>query len=456
MGFMSNAIGRVQSAFTYEALSPGKRRKRVSSIVTREDKHVRGTKHRALQANASDLVRNMSVCAWAVRTHLAYVSAFTFNMKTDNNDLNNQVERLMEIDSRPSRCDVAGKFGREKMFRIAEARRVVDGDTAMVMLDDGRLQGLQADLIRDPELIPPDEDWINGVLVTRFGRPLAFGVHQRHGYSGSTYDRRINADNVIHYGFFGDRFAADQVRGVSPLVAALDPLRDLKESIQLAQARAKVAQIFAMAITREAPDAIGDPDSEDPTNYAVNFDDPQLLDLAPGDDAKFLDSRTPSTEFQAFTVLVIQLALTALDIPFSMFDGSRSTFYGGRAEWLQYLNSCQDKRADQIEMRRTYTVWKLRTWIRDGRLVLPRGMTIGDIEFEWIPNNSTPWWDQGKESRGHIAAIKAGLDTPQRICSEKGTTFQDNIDSIAKAAEYAKSKGVAVDFAPIIEPKNEG
>ncbi|WP_218933624.1 phage portal protein [Rubripirellula lacrimiformis] len=451
-----STIDRAKSAFTYEALTPRGRRKRVSSIVTREDKHVRGNKHRALQANASDLVRNMSVCAWAVRKHLDYVSCFTFNMKTANVELNTEIERLMAIDARPSRCDIAGKFGREKMFRIAEARRVVDGDTALVMLNDGRLQGISADLIRDPDKVLPGEDWINGVLVTGFGRRLAFGVHQRHGYSGRKYDRRINATNVIHYGFFSDRFAADQVRGISPLVAALDPLRDLKESIQLAQARAKVAQIFAMAITRDAPETIGDPDDEDPTNYAVDFDDPQLLDLAPGDDAKFLDSRTPSTEFQAFSVLVIQLALTALDIPFSMFDGSRSTFYGGRAEWLQYLSSCQDKRADQIEMRRVYTVWKLRQWIRDGRLVLPIGTTISDLDFEWIAANKTPWFDQSKEARGHVAAIKAGLDTPQRIAAEKGGVYEENIDAIAKASEYAKSKGVAVDFAPIIEPKNQG
>lgn len=445
---MSRVKDSIQSAFTYEALSPGGRRKSVSSRVVREDSHVRGNKHQSLQANAEDLMRNMSVCAWAVRKHLDYVANFSFNARNENTELNATLERLMQEDSRPSRCDVAGKFSREKMFRIAEARRTIDGDCLLVKLDDTRMQGIQSDLIKDPDKKLPDEQWINGVLVTGSGRPLAYSIHTRKGYSTKQYDRRINAPNAIHYGFFGDRFAADQVRGVSPLTTALDPLRDLKESLELAQARAKVAQIFAMTIGRESGDQIVTPDESEPSGYSIDLTRPQLVQLAPGETAKFLESNTASTGFESFTQLVIQLALTAVDIPYSMFDGSRSTFYGGRAEWLQYITSCQDKRADQIEMRRNYTVWKLQTWIRDGRLVLPRGMRISDVAFEWIAKNSTPWWDKGKETRGDLAAIQAGLDTPQRICSEKGMVFEENLDAIAKANEAAQARGLTLSFMP--------
>ncbi|EMI15501.1 phage portal protein, lambda family, partial [Rhodopirellula maiorica SM1] len=355
-------------------------------------------------------------------------------------------------DSRPSRFDVAGKFGREKMFRIAEARRVVDGDTLLPMMNDGRLQGIQADLIQDPDDKKDGEEWINGCRITGTGRVLEFGI-KREGYIGTVPHRRIQAANAIHYGFFGDRYAADQVRGISPLTAALDPLRDLKDAVTLAQARAKVAQIFALALTRDAVDPL-DGDDDDETEDGqhglnVNFTDPQILDLDPGQKAEFLESRTPSTEFQAFTVLVIQLALKALDIPYSLFDGSASTFYGGRAEWLHYVAACKDKRNDQLEMRRQFTVWKLRQWIRDGRLVLPRGWMVGDIEFDWIPTSTNAWWDKSKETKGHTAAIAAGLDTPQRVCAELGLVFNDNIDAIAEAVEYAKSKGVQLPYAPI-------
>lgn len=447
MEFLRNSIKRVQSAFTYEALSPQGKRKSVSSRIHREDYHTRGAKHRSLQANASDLARNMSVLAWAVRQHLSYTSCFTFNCQTADSALNDQIERLMREDSVRSRSDVAGKFDREKLFRIAEARRVLDGDCAMVLTNRGYLQGIQADLIRNPTKFGNDEDWINGVLVSETGAPLKYCVHSRRGYSGIVNERQIRAANVIHYGFFTERFAADAVRGVSPLTAALDPLRDLKESVALAQARAKVAQVFAMAITRDADGPIGDPDDET-GGYSVNFDRPQFLDMAPGDDAKFLESKTPSTEFQSFTKLVTMLSLKALDIPYSLFDGEKATFHGARAEWLSYVHSCQEKRADQVTARGEYTVWKFRQWIRDGRLVLPRGMRVSDIEFTWIPKNSTPWWDKSKETRGDRDAVRCGFDNPQRIAAEKGFVWKDNIDATAEAIRYAKEKGVPIDFAP--------
>lgn len=359
----------------------------------------------------------------------------------------------MREDSVRSRCDAAGKFDREKMWRIAEARRVLDGDCAIVLTSRGQMQGIQADLIRNPSRPAKGEDWINGVLVSETGQPLRYCVHSRRGYSGVCNERQIRAANIIHYGFFTERFAADAVRGVSPLTAALDPLRDLKESVALAQARAKVAQVFAMAITRDGEGALGDPnDPNDPdevaTGYAVDFDRPQLLDLSPGDDAKFLESRTPSTEFQSFTKLVTMLSLKALDIPYSLFDGEKATFHGARAEWLNYVHSCQEKRADQVTARGEYTVWKFRQWIRDGRLVLPSGMRISDIEFTWIPKNSTPWWDKSKETRGDRDAVRCGFDNPMRIAAEKGFVWKDNIDATAEAIRYAKEKGVPLDFAP--------
>ncbi|MCM2369648.1 phage portal protein [Aporhodopirellula aestuarii] len=450
MSFIRNPVKWVKDAFTYDALTPQGRRKSVSSQVYREDYHHRGAKHRSLQANASDLQRNMSVLAWAVRQHLSYTSAFTFNCQTDSNSLNDRIETLMKEDSLRSQADVAGKFNREKLWRIAEARRVLDGDCLLVKTDSGQLQGIQADLIRDPSRPAKGEEWINGVLVSETGRPLRYCVHSRSGYMERVNERQIDARNVIHYGFFGERFAADAVRGVSPLTASLAPLRDLKESVELAQARAKVAQIFAMAITREPDEFRGDPDDEEGSqeDYSMSFDRPQFMQLSPGDDAKMLESRQPSTEFQSFTRLCIMLSLKALDLPLSLFDGERSTFHGGRAEWLNYVHSCQEKREDQVTARSEYTVWKLRQWVRDDRLFLPKGMRVSDVDFTWIPKNSTPWWDKSRETRGDREAVRCGFDNPMRIAAEKGFVWKDNIDATAEAIRYAKEKGVPLDFAP--------
>lgn len=445
--------------FQYDAIIPKGRRRNPGNRVAREDFYLQGNRRNAVQANAADLCRNLSLAAWMVRRHLDYVSQFAFHSRTDNAKLDMQIETLMEEDSRPSNNDVAGKFGREKMFRVAEMRRVLDGDTLLVKLNDGRLQGIQGDLVVEPSEKLADEEWISGVLVTSVGRALAYGVKVRKGYGSETFDRRINSTNVIHYGFF-ERYAADQVRGISPMVSALNPLRDVYENFDYALAKAKVSQLFALAFYRDASDSVGEVSSEADASidqetgtvsgggngYKVDFGKgPVLLDLEDGDRAEFLESKQPSSEFQSFTQLVIQVSLKSLDIPYSFYDESHTNFFGSRAAWLHYERSCRDKRDDQLEMRRNYTIWKLQTWIRDGRLILPRGMNISDLYWEWQARGM-PWWDPSKEVKGNISAIGAGLDTPQRVCKSADTDFFDNIDQIAKAQEYAKKKGVILNF----------
>ena len=447
--------------FSYDALNPSGRRKSPRTRPVREDYHVRNGKHRQLQENAADLCRNLSLAAWMVRRHLDYVSQFDFHGRSEDESLNRQIESLMLGDSYPSGSDVSGRFGREKLFRLAEMRRVLDGDTLLIKMNDGRLQGIQADLVRDPiDVRTTGEDWVNGVRIGRTGRPLAYGVWRRTSDSGVEFARRISARNLIHYGFF-DRYAGDQVRGVSPLVSALNPLRDVYENFTYALAKAKVSQLFALAFYRDSDDSVGhveedaamgrsDSDGdhvEEPNGYQVSFasNNAQILDLEPGDRAEFLESRQPSSEFQDFTQLVVQVALKSLDIPYSFYDESHTNFFGSRAAWLHYERSCKDKRDDQIEMRRNYTVWKITQWVRDGRLTLPAGMRVLDVAFEWVPRGM-PWWDPSKEINGHVQAIKSGLDNPQRICRATGTDVFDNIDQIAKVQAYAEEKGVSLDY----------
>lgn len=445
--------------FNYDAIEHRGKRRSVSRRVPREDKFTRGSKHRGLQSNAADLARNLSLAGWMVRRHLDYVAQFEFHARSGVEDLDNQIEALMLEDARPSRADIAGRFGREKLFRIAEARRVLDGDTLLVKHNDGRLQGIQADLIRDPDDRTGNTDqWVNGVLVGRVGRPIAYGIWSRKGYDSEKYLRRINAPNGIHYGFF-ERYAADQVRGVSPLVSALNPLRDIYENFDYALAKAKVAHIFALSIYRdraevpddeEYEDSNGDEDGEsakqDGNAYDVDLSRPNILDLDDGDKAEVLESKQPSSQFQEFTKLVIQVALKSLDIPFSFYDESHTNFFGSRAAWLHYERSCKDRRDDQIEMRRNYTVWKLRLWIKEGRLTLPAGMRVSDVKFEWVPRGM-PWWDPAKEIKGNVMAVAGAFDTPQRIVRAHGTgDLYDNIDEIAKAIEYAKEKGVPLSY----------
>ena len=70
-------------------------------------------------------------------------------------------------------------------------------------------------------------------------------------------------------------------------------------------------------------------------------------------------------------------------------------------------------------MRNNYTRWKILQWIVSGRLRLPAGMTIADLEWEWVPRGM-PWWDPAKEIKGDLMAVGAGFDNPMRITKRTG------------------------------------
>ncbi len=458
----------------YDAVNPRGRRQSGPSTITREDNLLRTGRRTKLQATSQDLVRNFSLAGWMIRRHLDYVALFDFHsrlataqkVKADKQTLralDDQITRLMKEDSKPSYCDAGRRFNREKMFRLAEMRRTVDGDMGLLKLEDGSMQGIEGDCIRNPTDANLRDDsfrgnggpteWVEGVRVGTAGASQSYAVHRRgRGGRGYALQRIVPAQNLIHYGHFA-RFASDQVRGVSPVVAGLNNFRDVYEGFDLALAKMKVSQLFAFAVFSQAlehtgdieEESEGDENDENGKRYNVDFGSgPVHLEMDPGDRAEFLESKTPSTELQAFCELVIGVGLKSLDIPYSFYNESFTNFFGSRAAWQHYERSCIDKRDDQIEMRNNYTRWKLQSWIISGRLLLPFGITIADLDWEWVPRG-IPWWDPAKEIAGDKAAISGGFDNPESVCKSRGTgDVYDNIRTtcrvIARTREIAKEE----------------
>jgi len=225
-----------------------------------------------------------------------------------------------------------------------------------------------------------------------------------------------------------------------------------------------------MAIMREAEaspmeEMFGDPNSTNPSESGHLEDcpvkeqeprkidlsnGPSVLDLDVGEKIDVIESKNPSNELQTFSRLMIMVSLKALDIPYSFFDESHTNYSGSRGSWLQYDRSCMDKRDDQIELRRRWTIFRLTQGILDGEITLPSGFTIEDALFEWVPIG-TPWFDNSKEIKGDLSAIASGLDSPIRITKERGRgdIFQ-NINELAEVMKHAEDVGKQVLGRPII------
>lgn len=460
--FNTPAPAASAAALRFDALEPKGRRKSPQTTIARDDVYLMGGKRQKLQANAADIARNFSVAAWAIRRHLDYVSRFEFRASTGDEGLDKAIEDIIKAQSRPLNCDRGGRLGREKFFRTAEARRVVDGDTGLLLLRDLRMQGIEADLIRDPE--KPKEssglEWVDGIQVDGAGLAKQFSIHGRQRGSGYKWARNVARQNFIHYGFF-ERYASDQIRGLSPIISALNNFRDVYENIDYALVKSKIGQLFGVAITRESetgldhefqPGSDGDEDEDEPDETTPPpreidlTNGPTVLDMDPGEGVSVIESKTPSSELQQFSRLVVMLALKSLDIPYSFFDESHTNYSGQRGSWLHYERACLDRRDDQIEMRRRWTVFILQAHILDGRLTLPSGMTLADINWQWIPKGM-PWWKPSEELTADLQAISAGLTSPQKVCAKNDLGDpKENLRETAEHLEFARGLGLVLNF----------
>lgn len=457
------------SAERYDALNPQGKRKTPKQTIQREDIYLRGGKRTKLQATAADIVRNFSIAAWAVRRHLDYIARFEFQACMADEGLNREIETLMEIQSRPLNFDRGGRFSREKGFRVAEARRVIDGDTFLMLLNSGHVQGIEADLIRDPEKTEPSNthEWVDGIEVDQAGLPRRYAVYRREQGRQYKYIRNLAARNVIHYGFF-ERWASEQIRGLSPIVASLNNFRDVYENFDYALIRAKISQLFAVALTRNAETALdaefptADTDEDGDASEVCEVDSmtpppreldlsngPTVLDFEPGEMVDVIESKTPSQELQDFSQLVVMVALKSLDIPYSFFDEAHTNYSGARGSWLHYERACMDRRDDQLEMRRRWTVFQMQNWILNGLLDLPSGMGLGDLKWKWIPKGM-PWWKPSEELTADLKAIAAGLSSPQAVCAKNGLGDpRDNIRATAEIIAAARDIGQEVLGEPL-------
>jgi capsid protein len=421
-------------------------------MLRSEDQEMSPQERQKLISLQRDVQRNFAIARWMIARHLDYTTTFSFQAKTGNEALDDRLEYLVnERWSKAENCDIAARHPLRRIIRLAEARRCVDNDCGLLKLTSGHLQAIEGDRIKSPPGF--DANVIHGVQVDPAGKPLGYAICRRGaGTNSFVFERMVPAKNLYLHAHY-DRF--DQVRGISPLTAGLNTLRDCYEGFDLALAKMKVSQLFGLSIYRDAAEGGFVTEEDGDGQYSIDFGKgPLFLDLSPGDRAEFLESKSPAVEQQQFFQTMIQVALKSLDIPYSFYAENYTNYSGARQALLQYEQSADIKRADVRDMLDHLTAWRLGLFIQDGELP---GVTLDQLRWEWI-SKGLPWLDPLKEITAEIQAIDAGLDNPEDIAQRHGKNFYENIDKIAACRAYADSKGVqlsTISTMTIVERNHE-
>lgn len=407
---------------------------------------------------------------WAINKHLDYVSTFNFQSKSGDDATDRRIEELMTWWSQPRNCDAAGRHRLGRLVRLLEACNVVDGDVLVLKLADGRLQAIEGDRIRTPYgpfgtgMNPVNlANIYHGVEVDPAGAALKYYVSPRDK-SGQFLAGRytgVPAGDAWLLGYF-DRI--DQTRGISPLASGLNTFLDVYEGIDYALARAKILQLFGLKFTRKDSDEPLEPPSTstaaDGTASETSADDsgypsPDIskgifkLDMNPGDDAAFLESSQPSSEFKEFMLTATMIALTSLDIPLTFLKSSEATFFGNKADWIHYFASACEKRKNLRELLDNVTLWKVSVWVASGLLKLPAGWKIWDLKWDWLASG-VPWANPVDEIQRDLTALKMGVTTRTRICKQLGIDFRDLVDELEAEEKLLKSKHLPVDLTSLL------
>ena len=447
MDWLNEANGSLD--FGYDgSSSSSKNRKQKKQKLTTEDKQLRATDRKVLQSTTRDLRRNEVAARWVLSKHIDFVVKHQFQPNTGDEATDKVLRDFYAYASKKEQFDISGRYDLNTFMRMVEASAVVDGDIFCVRQRGGYLQAIESDRVRQPTFLEERDgvtpsngtqdsllkDWVQGVKIDVTGRHKSYAVWKR-AENRYEFERNVSAKKVITMGFW-DRF--DQTRGISPLASVVNTIMDLNESYDYALAKSKVAQLFALSITREANWGLGDDDQDGDSNpdRTVSFDKgPQILDLDAGEEAKFLTAATPEGATQDFWKDMIGMALKSLNIPYSFWDESYTNFNGSRTALILYLRSCEKDRERQVAFRNDWFMWRLKVGILKGEIQLPSSFEIDPKNWLWVPDG-LQYWDTKKEADADVVLIENGLRSRTEIRRER---FGDEWADVARKLSEEKA-----------------
>lgn len=447
----------------YDALNPkGRRRSASTSTIKPEDLLMNSSRRDLMDANAQDVHRNFSLLQWMIRQTINYCTLFDFHPTTKDEGLNKDLRFLMTRDCEPENNDYVGRMSWDDMRAVAESLKIVAGDCHIVPIQEGTLQLIEGSYCRDPR-DKKDGRWLNGAKLNARNRVIAWNFREHDmtaGSYGSSYkDREVPANRVWQHIQYEQR--ANLVRGLSSISAALNEMRDLYETMDLARAKIKLEQLFGIAIFRnpddddDIADAVnenGDDEDDDPETEAEEYYDfgkgaPVVMDRTVGEKVEILQANSPGSNTIEFMRLCIQLVMLALDLPANFYNPSETNFFGSQAAWTLFERSCHRRRQSQLRLHKRMTRWRQWRWILPtdlsgtGEIVLPRSMSIDDLTYKWVPRG-VPFWKPTEQLSAGLGRVAAGLTTMQGLCDETGSgLFEENLQNLRHELHKAEQLG---------------
>jgi hypothetical protein len=468
------ADASAKTQFDYEALSGNSRRKSPRTGTKRHmDSVVTLSKARTAQNLTENMTQNMVLAKWMISRHLDAVTRFYFDVDPNakvSPALKERILQLFEWHAAPRNFDAARRHSRDSAFRMFETHKVKDGDALMVKIGKptspryGSLQLVSGTRIARPKDLPAAmlaKVSDRGLELDKYGGVNAYIVCKYNAQGNDLlYDSRILADQAIYGGYFD---GYDQTRGVSPLLVAANTFMDVSEGMEANLLKIKLHALFGYYVSRDLAEAEGDDglpstsvgvedsdvDAGDghqggDTQQEINFSQgPVEVNLSPGEKIGLIESQTPPESVKEYTELAIRIALLSLDIPYTFFDGRKSSFAHVVADRKLYHDSVMHKQSSNKQAYDEYKNWKLRQWVADGKIEFD-GNVEELFDIVKVRPYPSPWLDRLNEIAFEERSIALGLKSIPGLGREHNIDVYKNVEETGKFLEFARSKNVPI------------
>lgn len=363
--------------------------------------------------------------------------------------------------SKAGTCEVTGKHAFRDLLRLAVVAIARDGETlirrirgkgvndfgyALQILDIDRLEITHNEKLSNGNVIRM------GIELNAYGQPVAYWLRTSHpGENGPAarvgiQRERVPANDIFHL-YISER--PEQRRGIPWMHAAIEALYHLGELNQ-----------SALVAARKGADTLGffvSPDGNPPIDGSeeapIEISAAGTWDTLPeGYDMRQYTSAYPSEVYGVFHKDCLRSVSSAINVAYNglandlegvNFSSIRAGMLEEREAWMEIQEWLVD-----VLLVPLYNDW-LKMALATGAILMENGSALPATKFDKFAAHTWqgrrwPWVDPLKDINASIAAIEAGLDSPQRIAAQQGRDVEDILDDIAAFQKMAKDKGVSL------------
>ena len=434
-----------------------------------------------IRARARDMERNSDIFNSVVSPFVRNVigRGVTPQARTEDKELNKQLEALWEEWTRARNCDVTETQSLNQMLRMLVRRKKVDGGMLLLKcyVPGGvlpfRLQAVEVDELAQMQIIPraKGNKVVGGVEYNAWNRAVGYWIAQ-YDLDGMILPeaRYYPAKNVI---FLFSKIRPSQVREISDSKHILGRVRDANEFMTAVSLKQRIAACLAVFIKRLNPMKNGQPimgrpgtpeaDPQRPS-YAGKQITPGIInELGINEEIQVVDPGSSGTDAGGFLKTLLRIIGAGLGLSYESTsrDMSQTNYSSARQGIIEDELTYQEEAELLAEtMREIYETFVISA-VLAGAVNIPRFWEDkrNYLRHKWV-EAPKPWIDPLKEAKATQIALQTGQKTFKQISAEGGRDWQGQIDDMAEVAEYAASKNITIGGACVAgtgkqdDPKN--